>query len=242
MEQNACLSEKAQKLLMQYADGCCGWFGRRQARKLLVSSTAAREFFDGLQGLTEGLKAINHCGANDKAVSLWDRIENRIEQEERAAFYLGERVLERGPVRSSFGWWQSWLIGAPAGAVVALLAIIGTGQHNQKNDFMNSIGQQIAYYGGFENSNLVVPVAHSVRNNTATSELELEWLRSHGRVQMIQPAQGQVPVIWINRAEAIRQWQQAQRNSNAPLATRNSNGIEIIEREVPTALSVVGER
>jgi hypothetical protein len=86
------LNEKQQKLIMQYADGCCGWLARCRAKSLLAKSMAAQDYLEGLQQTSSNLKTVFGAGGlvgNPTAkVDLWQRIEDRIEQEERAAFYI----------------------------------------------------------------------------------------------------------------------------------------------------------
>ncbi len=103
------LSDKERMLLMAYHDRECGAFGCWRARNLLSRSTEAAEFFSVLTDVSSGIKTVVDSTTPELKESLWGAISARIDQEERAAVYLGARMRapesrRRASFAAPFGW------------------------------------------------------------------------------------------------------------------------------------------
>ncbi len=92
------LTEQEEQLLMKFADGECRWcgvrfLGRLRARWLIAHKSCAQDFLNSLSLVRN---SVGHLISKEEPVSadLWDRIERRIEQEERAVVYLGKQERE----------------------------------------------------------------------------------------------------------------------------------------------------
>ena len=93
------LSEQQQLLLMSLHDGECGVFSRWRANRLVSQSPKAAEFIATLDAISEGIDSSVAGEVPQLAGSLWEGISRRIEQEERAALFLGERRVRSAEPR-----------------------------------------------------------------------------------------------------------------------------------------------
>ena len=107
-------------------------------------------------------------------------------------------------------------------------------------DFLSSQSLRTVSQGSLQSSSLqqapqqrVVPRAYVRRSVPVTSVVEVDWMRSDGRVRLIEDPEDTGAIIWIRKRKPT---------TNAiPLAgARNSNGIQVIEENVPDALIVGG--
>lgn len=204
---NTILSEKEELLLSRYYDGECGAFSSFFAKRLLQRNKAARDFLHNLESYSSGIVA-ESSNRPLQSVNLWARIENRIEQEEKAAFYLGDRrVTERAPSLIERLRGSQVAVGGLSGAAIAAAAIFflyspkdissfsvpfTASTSNSSNQF-----QQI----GFGNSQRSPQgMAFTQASNRA---LEVDWMRSNGSLSLIPGANGSSAVIWVRRRAAI---------------------------------------
>ena len=111
------LSEREEQLLSKYFDGECGWLGRFRAKQLLGRNSAARSFFEALSLIGTETQQLS-----GQKVDLWQAINRRIDQEERAALYLGERRASTETKRIVWNPGFTW--GASGAMVTAGLAVI----------------------------------------------------------------------------------------------------------------------
>ena len=96
-EASCTLRDTQIQLLHRYLDGECSYLSRFSARRLLHKSSEARSYFNTLR--TTAAKVIESTAMKAAALEreslstnqMWDRIERRIEAEERASVLLGER-------------------------------------------------------------------------------------------------------------------------------------------------------
>lgn len=196
------LTEAEEQLLNEYIDGELGFFALRRAKKLLRLNRYAREYVEGVSRVTERAREWADAGQRSD-VDLWDRIERRIAEEERAAVFLGERPGVE-PV------WRMWLRGAswavPGAAVAALVTFIAL--RSERIDFPGGFSQiaSTARQEVEEPAFAVQPqlveappqmLAQSKRREL--SPVEVGWMRSAGRVSMLQSRDGNPAIIWIRR-------------------------------------------
>ncbi len=201
------LSDKEELLLSRYYDGECGYLSTFLANRLIRNNKAAQEFLHNLKQHSQTLQS--EASSNLTASpDLWARIDARITQEEKAAFYLGERrVAEQAP---------SWLdrlrasqvaMGGLSGAAIAMAALVFVYSPRDILTFSvpttasssSSVNQfqQI----GFGNSEITPRSAAFTQ--VGNQALEVDWMRSKGSLSLIPGANGSSAVIWVRRRNAI---------------------------------------
>lgn len=200
------LSEQQELLLSRYHDGELGFWSERKAKKLLSKSEVANQFVAELAALTGDLKAT--AMQPKESELLWKGIANRIEQEERNSLYLGERRADVAEKRKAI--WEAYPILSGLGAATAafMLGIIfQTGYLNQNSQ---PTGTQIASTqpvqsvprlasNQINNVPISLPVSTEVaRRQSDRRRLEIDWVKSDGRVQMIGATEGP-QIIWVRR-------------------------------------------
>lgn len=113
------LSEKQERLLMCYHDEACSWFGGIRARRLLAISEAAREYAQSLEDISTVMSSPAQMRSG--SVQLWQGVVRRIEQEERAAMYLGKRIFaDRTRSKAAARDYSFFKAGVPVAAIGAL--------------------------------------------------------------------------------------------------------------------------
>ena len=238
------LTEKEEKLLEQYFDGECRLFAGRKAKRLLDEKPEALAYIEHLKELSKATKkAISEEYTGE--VDLWDRISNRIDQEEYASIFLGERKTlkeEKVPWYSGIGW-------AIPGAALSAFAFFMVSSQPVASlpggspkplgfaeaDFLSLQSLRTVSQGALQQApqQRVVPRAYVRRSVPVTSVVEVDWMRSDGRVRLIEDPEDTGAIIWIRRRKPT--------SKAIPLAgARNSNGIQVIEDNVPDALIVGG--
>lgn len=136
---------------------------------------------------------------------LWSKITNRIDQEERADFYLGKRRVENSS--SSLADFFSSLfhrrfpVFAAVGAATCAFVL---GILFRQNIFSSeapaiAVTQQVASNISNDNNVHSLPrQVHQVANSVGrTTPVEVDWIRSDGRVRIIDNS----GIIWVRRME-----------------------------------------
>ncbi len=86
------LSPCDEELILSYLDGEAGFFSARRAKRILERSPSAQSFADSILALRSRIGEWHQIQLERSGkVDLWERIERRIDQEERAAVFLGGR-------------------------------------------------------------------------------------------------------------------------------------------------------
>lgn len=168
----------------------------------------------GKKELTEQEKRVLKSCMADDSVDLWSKIERRIDAEERAAIFLGKRSAgeqSRVPFLSRFFWG-----GAGALAAACLVLFISTGPTQETSVPANQTRAAIERAPGIQTVAL-----NSAPMGAPQKAIELDWIRSAGRVRMIPYAEEELPVIWISQGNQ-----------------GNSSGIRMIEDSVPQTFTV----
>jgi hypothetical protein len=148
----AALSEKQELLLSRFHDGECSCLRAFLARRLIARRAAARDFISNLETLKDQCAQLS-ASTNDQALDLWSRIDSRIEQEQRAAFYLGERrIAEAKPQRISYRYAA---VGGLSGAAVAAALLLVISRPTQLLTFSAPVA------GPVDHNSLVQPVGLS---------------------------------------------------------------------------------
>ena len=246
------LTVSHERLLMRYHDGECSWFTTRRAKALLAISTEAKEHLAHLQQLAQTVDNFSH--ATVTPTDLWSRIERRIDQEEKAALYLGKRSFSAtGGVQRYTGLSGAFTFGVPVAAcVLAVSFFVFSGSEAPVNEIRQNVAS-IAVPGRVIESRSVLPVANTAPVTYAdpstgvqvspTAQFvrshdpwEVEWIRSDGRVRMIHQSSGRAPVLWIKRHNNGTSLHRDQVHR-----LQDGSELRIIDKRIPQAIAVVNE-
>lgn len=218
---NNTLTEQQESLLMKFVDGECAWLERRRAERLIAKSSEARSFVDSLLQVGRECSENLTCQPASSGKDMWQRVVQRLEEEERAAAFLGPRRIEREQ-----GWFDefvqavlSWrgLSGAFAAAGVAFIALqympgklpggaVPGGTPIVLKD-ESAIGIQPV--SGFGNAAAVSELNGASRSFqrprlVADSDtIEVDWVRSRGRVRMVKDRDAGSTIIWIKQRQPV---------------------------------------
>jgi hypothetical protein len=222
------LKESEELLLMKFVDDECGILERSRALKLIETSPEAVDFVDVMRSSKADLK--DAAARETRSVDLWERVQRRITAEERAELFLGKRVAvaadsEPGFFARLLGSWAGWGVsGAFVTAGLAFFMLWTPGQQSQPAD---QVARVLA--APSSESEGFTPVARRERpriiNDDVPSAVEVDWMRSDGRVRILPGPSERSTIIWVRRPEV------------APRSKRESNRPVIIERATPVALS-----
>lgn len=196
------LSDSEQLLLSRFFDGECGLVGSWRAQRLLARSSLANRFIENLETI-QGMVSTHEPGGSN-TIDLWDRIAQRIDEEQRAELYLGERnPTERASFWQNLSETYTTWIGGAAGAAIAAVAIIvsnsGTPQSPRTPQRQNigraAVAQQVSVRAPNRQSAFEIPRIQRRIPQT----FEIDWMRSEGALQLIPDPKGASTIIWITR-------------------------------------------
>jgi hypothetical protein len=203
---NSILTEKEEQLLCRYHDGECSLYYSFLAKRLLRHNSIAKDFLHTLENCSHALH-VEASTADLPSVDLWERIDNRIDQEQKAAFYLGERrSSERAPSFIERLRASQVAVGGLSGAAVAAIALLFVYSPRDITSFSvpstasisNSENQfQQVGFGASPSSNRSAVIPYN--GNRA---LEVDWMRSNGSLSLIPDATGSSAIIWVRRRSA----------------------------------------
>jgi hypothetical protein len=199
MKRNGTLSEKQELLLSRFHDGECSCLSAFFARRLLSKNTSAQHFLSELKGLS------SQCSdfvSEPSSVDLWTRIDARIEQEQRAEFYVGthrsraarEPLWERINLRHA-------TFGGLSGAAIAAAVLMVLAQPQQIVTFSAPAAGPVAHnqliqQAGITNAN----TQRSLYQTTPVKQhrsLEVDWMRANGSLKLIPDPSGSSAIIWV---------------------------------------------
>lgn len=201
------LSSRQERLLGRFFDGECRFWEKLAAGRLVRTSPAARAYLDSLKGLREA------CAPRRAAdVDLWSRISARIEQEQRSAILLGKRELNASwherisGFRERFGSRMAWGVsGAFAAACAGFLALSIDAPGKKGTPELVADAKPAA------SSNLQLVSEHSGKAGTPKIidpsypvALEVDWMRSDGRVSLMQDPARRSAIIWVKKRRTGR--------------------------------------
>lgn len=224
------LNADQEQLLQRFFDGECSLLEKQSVRKLIEQNESATDF---LSELGQGSRMFRDYFKSPAAASdMWQRVLGRIEQEERAAVFLGKRTESS----SSFEW-RSMFAGlrglSLSGVAVAAALVLFILPNTQKSNLQptNGFKQGLDYLSASEELGgaqlqavNVGPMSVSPRvrqvssdqylssidsiprliEDRAPSSVEVDWVRSHGRVNLIQDSEDRAPIIWIKKRVPVR--------------------------------------
>lgn len=196
------LSEKQQLLLSTYFDRECSFLARLAAERLIKRSPSARLFIDSLERSGSALRS----AATNQTVSvdLWDRVSARIDNEERAAVYLGRRntVVEddRGSFITRFISRHAVVSGLSGAAVAAAVLMVVSRPQKPGDIIPVHLGvPSVAHNSSaFHQASL----GANPRSFDTRSTMEVDWMRANGSLRLIQNPSGKSAIIWVRKKNA----------------------------------------
>ena len=237
------LTEANEQLLVQHFDGETSWFANFRAQRLLKNSVEAREFVDTLKVIGEIARneRAGILATNDKPVDLWSRISARIDEEERVSLYLGNRVqaqrveskvrffdflsfdrlawgLSGGMVAAGFTYFMVQSTALTARANVAMIV-----DKVQKSDSANisavsfSPRQAARRKVRFDDP----PVPIQLAQSRIPSAVEVDWVKSDGRVSVMQEPSERSAIIWVKKRSPVNFGSDRKGLSDEPVVVYN---------------------
>jgi hypothetical protein len=224
---NLKLSERHQLLLSRFHDGECGYIQNFCAKRLLSRRKDARDFIAQLEAVKEC--CLTHHSetqfSSSPRADIWSRVHARIEQEQRAEFYLGKRKVT--PLGRSL--WDRItspyaLAGGLSGAAISAAFLLVF--YTPSNITTFSVPQTTTA----NQSQFIRPVAIDARSArrpmieipriSSHRPLEVDWVRSQGSLKLTPDPSGSSAIIWIRR-----KLPSAPRGEIAPPAIRSMRSV-----------------
>jgi len=205
-QQQSPLSERQQLLISRFSDGECSCVSNFLAKRLLAKNHSARELLSELEELRSSCGEL-FISRDEIKVDLWRKIETRIEQEERAALYLGQRRLKESKpsLFERIDLRQALLGGASGAAIAAALLITLTTRPSEIVKFRAPHADLVSGSGiihqagvGAANSNTQHP-NYLTQNRASRNPLQVDWMRANGSLRLIPDPNGSSSIIWIRR-------------------------------------------
>lgn len=256
------LSEQQQLLLMSLHDGECGVFSRWRANRLVSQSPKAAEFIATLDAISEGIDSSVAGEVPQLAGSLWEGISRRIEQEERAALFLGERRVRSAEPRvnrrilAPLGW------SVAGGLVAASFTVLFLGDIQPSDRLpQNGAGEKLAHqraadsfklssqandlpriiepdHGAITGASLASSNSFARGNRSGAGHqqrVDVDWVQSDGSVRFFSDPSQRSTMIWVKkRSPAVRFY-----TPPTPLSRTSFDGApQLIEKPVPESFAV----
>lgn len=231
---NIPLSESEEILLMKFFDGQCSFLERGKAQRLIEQSQSACEFMDSMRGCSESVRNVK---AQSTKIDLWQEVSRRIEAEEHAALFLGKRDTHTRPslgerISGFFGsTWNLGMSGAAVAAGLALFVILPAKTATAPgSEQMVELVRGVSLDTGDEDSPVRPVGSHGrpqIINEPSTNVVEVDWMRSDGRLRMLHQPSERSAVIWVKRRDPSARVRQGRRA--APV---------MLEQSTPLAYSI----
>ena len=193
------LSEQQELLLSSYVDNECSFLSRMRAERLIKRNETAKLFVQNLKNTSQTYRSL----FSDSAASpnLWDKISQRIDAEERAALYLGQRkpavVEHQTPALAHFFTRQS-VIGGLSGAAVAACVLLLVSRPTKTGEILPVYtGGPVAAHNtsGFHQASL----GSTQQGVIPGSSMEVDWMRSNGSLKIIQNPNDNSAIFWVRK-------------------------------------------
>lgn len=193
------LSEQQELLLSSYVDNECSFLSRLRAERLIKRNDTAKLFVQNLKNTSQTYRSL----FSDTAAStnLWDKISQRIDAEERAALYLGQRkpatvADERSALANFFS--KQALIGGLSGAAVAACVLMLVSRPAKPGEIIPVYtGGPVAAHNAsaFHQASL----GSAPQAAGAGSSMEVDWMRSNGSLKIIQNPSDNSAIFWVRK-------------------------------------------
>lgn len=240
------LSERQERCLARWLDGEAGWLDRLYVRCWLGRTKAAQSYISQLGRINAVLTDSVSEQVGGGAVDLWDRISTRLDQEEKAALFLGSRAIvsKHRPLVVS---WPEKVVWGASGACVAVALVAVTVLIRPYSAMFESSQLAVSRLdasdptlmasGNAEVGSYQVPTrlvsTQPVSSRATSRNWEMDWIRSVGSVSLVDDANGGSAVMWVNRDG---------RSRSSSAYRRPDGGVRLVVVDKPSgapALSLV---
>jgi hypothetical protein len=202
------LSNEQQEELQRHYDGENSIFERWKMKLFLARSQPAQRYLHDLEDVSTRIQSYHQSRLENSSISLWDRIERRVDEEDRATLLLGKRRLIQNDNHDKIDGWRVWasrIVWSGSGACFAsiLTFLLLNTSSEEANKFLNPTGSTLASTTNSstaaqgEGTFKTVKLERSMDLNQAP--VEIDWLHSDGTVHLIQSKERQIPTIWVKR-------------------------------------------
>ncbi len=209
------LSERQEQLLIKWIDGEGGWLNRFYVRHFLAAKPSAQRFIQEMLQVKKNVVGILQSGSRGEGVDLWERISVRLDQEEQAEIFLGNRPAAVSA--PSGGWAEKFVWGACGACVTAALAVmlvvlrpstneystpqlLASSNGNMESRVIDGITVSSGAYDGAGSLNHLVS-ANRPSVSPAKRAWEMDWIHSAGRVHLVEDSRGGSAVIWVKKGD-----------------------------------------
>ncbi len=254
------LSESEEKVLVRYLDGETGFVGSMRAKWLIATVPAAAELLETMRSIGEIARneRLGILERDPQPVDLWSRVSSRIHEEERAALYLGGRPEQNEDKDEGLGAWfrpvnLAWGFSGGALAAVVTSVVLLTGIVEPQK-ISNSSGTALSSNALLQrvSSGTRVTARHIPRNSENVIEaqnrvpvplsesriptaVEVDWVKSNGRVRMMQEPNERSAVIWVKRRNSLEDLYPRERSSDR-------EPLVVYGDRIPQSIPVVNRR
>jgi hypothetical protein len=193
------LSIQQQLLLSSYVDNECSFISRIRAERLIKRNSAAKVFIQDLKNTSQTLRSL--LSDTPASPDLWDRISQRIDAEERAALYLGQRKPETEEMDRSFlasFFSKQSVIGGLSGAAVAACVLMLISRPTKPGEIIPVYtGGPVAAHnrGALHQASL----SSTLQGAGSSSSMEVDWMRSNGSLKIIQNPNDKSAIFWVRK-------------------------------------------
>ncbi len=188
---------------MKFADGECGFLERSRAERMLQGSPQARAFLETIK--TVSSETQSELRREVGSVDLWARVSQRIESEEHAALFLGKREVPAASWHSRLGDWVAnrWTLGISGAAVTAAIAFLAIVPASLNKFAPSGVSDRMV--------SMVRGVSLDVKEGSrphgrpqvleddGPNVVEVDWMRSDGRVRMMPSPSRRSTIIWVKK-------------------------------------------
>jgi hypothetical protein len=226
------LHDSESSLLMSYHDNDhdirrLSYFDRLRLNRLLSNKPEARDFLDFLQSMSRKVSEAVTDDIVPLKSSLWKQIDQRINQEERAALYLGKRELSaRNPGTRrffsipDFNW---GLYGATtAGLTILLMTSFvltnytiygardpsirsqGSQLTNTSSDFERPLPAPVRFASQQDDLPQIIEPAR--RGLQTLSSVDVDWVHSDGAVRFYSDPHRNSTMIWVKKRTPVMRY------------------------------------
>ena len=200
------LTEHEEKLILRYLDRQANLIDKFKIKRLLSKNAAAGEYLGTMKNLGEKLRADAHSlSFQSTRVDLWNRISNRIDQEQRAELFLGRRQATSVRPNAFHNLFSRPLyVGAGAFATAAVMLLIvpmlrTTGGGTTLGVNPEQMASRIQLSTPAVNLVSTGRERPRIIEEGVPTSMEVDWMRSNGRVRVIQDPTDSSAIIWVKK-------------------------------------------
>jgi hypothetical protein len=193
------LSEQQELLLSSYVDDECSLLSRLRAERLIKRNESAKLFVQNLKNTSQTYRSL--YSETPTSPDLWDKISQRIDAEERASLYLGQRKSETvAPHISGLAnfFSKQALIGGLSGAAVAACVLMLVSRPAKPGEIIPVYtGGSVAAHNAsaFHQASL----GSAQQASPSGSSMEVDWMRSNGSLKIIQNPSDNSAIFWVRK-------------------------------------------